>query len=122
MSQEACKRRIERMLGKPGTVCEEHFRPAAPHDIAVRVLRNLKSALARNEDWPAVLAVQLRLSSLEPGSADERRDLGLLLLRSGQPHQALSLLENSLAGASCHQAAILEASIRAARKMAAEMN
>ena len=66
--------------------------------------------------------MQLRLSSLEPNSADERRDLGLLLLRNGQPHQALSLLEPSLAGASCQQAAMIEASIRAARKLAAEMN
>jgi regulator of sirC expression with transglutaminase-like and TPR domain len=122
MTQEACARRIERLLGKPGAVCAEHFRPAAPHDIAVRVLRNLKSALAMKEDWQAVLSVQLRLSSLEPNSIDERRDLALLLLRNGQPHQALSLLERSLAGASCQQAAVIEASMRAARKLAAEMN
>ncbi len=110
------------MLGKPGTLCPFHFRPAAPHDIAVRVLRNLKSALARKEDWPAVLAVQLRLSSLEPHSSEERRDLGLLLLRGGKPHQALPLLEQSLAGADCQQTTIIETSIRAARKLAAEMN
>jgi regulator of sirC expression with transglutaminase-like and TPR domain len=122
MNQEACKRRIERMLGKPGALSSEHFRPAAPRDIAVRVLRNLKSALARKEDWPAVLAVQLRLTSLEPHSAEERRDLGLLLLRSGQPHQALALLEPSLASADCQQVAALKGAIRAARKMAAEMN
>jgi regulator of sirC expression with transglutaminase-like and TPR domain len=69
-----------------------------------------------------VLTVQLRLSSLEPNSAEECRDLGLLLLRNGQPHQALSLLEPSLAGANSEQAAVINASIRAARKLAAEMN
>jgi len=122
LNQEACARRVERMLGKPGAVCPEHFRPAAPHDIAVRVLRNLKSSLAMKEDWPAVLGVQRRLSSLEPNSAEERRDLGLLLLRNGRPHQALSLLEPSLAGANCHQAAVITAAIRSARKLAAEMN
>jgi len=122
LTQKACQRRVERMLGKPGAICEEHFRPAVPHDIAVRVLRNLKSSLAMKEDWPAALTVQLRLSSLQPNSVDERRDLGLLLLRNGQPHQALSLLEPTLAGASGHQAEVIGASIRAARKLAAEMN
>jgi hypothetical protein len=48
--------------------------------------------------------------------------LGLLLLRNGQPHQAISVLEQSLGGNCCEQVRLVEASIRAARKLAAEMN
>ena len=80
------------------SVCENIFVRPPPRDIAVRVLRNLKSALAMERRLAGGAAVQLRLASLEPHSADERRDLGLLLLRNGQPHQALPLLEQSLAG------------------------
>jgi regulator of sirC expression with transglutaminase-like and TPR domain len=122
LNQQACRRRVERILGKPGAIFDEHFRPAAPRDIALRVLRNLKTALAMKEDWPALLSVQRRLVSLDPRATEERRDLGLLLLRAGQPHRALPLLEQSLSGANCEEAAVLGASIRAARKLVAEMN
>jgi regulator of sirC expression with transglutaminase-like and TPR domain len=122
LSLQACRRRIERILGQPGAICDAHFRPAPPRDVAVRVLRNLKTALAMKEDWPALLAVQRRLAGLEPGSIEERRDLGLLLLRNGQPYCALPLLEQSLSGADCEQTTVINSAIRAARKLLAEMN
>jgi regulator of sirC expression with transglutaminase-like and TPR domain len=122
LSLDACRRRIERVVGKPGSVRDEDFRPAPPRAIAVRVLRNLKTSLMRVEDWANLLPVQMRLAWFEPDSADERRDLGLLLLRNGQPHRALPLLEQSLSGESGPQAAALGGAVRAARKQIAEMN
>src|SRR6185295_14874209 len=49
-----CRCRVQQNLGKTGTVSEEHFRAAAPLDIAVRVLRNLKAAHAMQECWNSV--------------------------------------------------------------------
>ena len=122
LSLEACRRRIERVIGRPGSVTDDDFLPASPRAIAVRVLRNLKTSLVRLEDWQALLPVQMRLAWLEPASTEERRDLGLLLLRGGQPHRALPLLEQSLSGECGQQAAALAGAVRAARKQIAEMN
>src|SRR5471030_107326 len=46
LDRAACKGRIEATLNHKGAVADEHFRAAAPIDIAARVLRNLKAAHA----------------------------------------------------------------------------
>ena len=77
----ACRCRVEQSGGKKGAVAAEHFRAAAPLDIAVRVLRNLKAAHAMQECWASVLRVQQRLAALLPHVPQERRDLGMIYLR-----------------------------------------
>ncbi|MEX0678127.1 MAG: transglutaminase-like domain-containing protein [Pirellulales bacterium] len=89
LDQHACQRRIERMVGQKDVVRREHFRAAAPVDIAARVLHNLKAAHACEQRWPQVLRVQERLAALLPQIPQERRDLGLVYLRLGQPSKAL---------------------------------
>jgi regulator of sirC expression with transglutaminase-like and TPR domain len=119
---EGCQQRIEKVLGQGNVVSCEHLRPAAPRDIAARVLRNLKAAFAMHNDWQGALSVQARLVTLLPNCGDEQRDLGLILLRAGRPHKALPLLEQSLHCCGGEQLSVIQASIRTARKMAAEMN
>ncbi len=122
LDQHACKCRIEQMTGTKNVVCRDHFRAAAPVDIAARVLRNLKAAHAFEHRWPRVLGVQRRLAALLPHVPQERRDLGLVYLRVGQPSKALGMLEPYLRVCGRQQAAALGPSIQAARRMLAESN
>lgn len=118
----ACRCRVEQNNAGTGPIGEEHFRAAAPLDIAVRVLRNLKAAHAMQECWQSVLCVQRRLAALLPHIPQERRDLGMIYLRLGQPVKALPVLEEYLHVCGCEQAAALKPSIQAARRMIAELN
>ena len=122
LDRDACKCRIEQVLEQKGTICDEHFRAAAPLDIAARVLRNLKAAYATQNRWPDVLGVQRRLAALLPQIPQERRDLGLAYLRLGQPTKALPVLEQYMAVCGSDQAAALKPSLQAARRMIAELN
>src|SRR6185295_12356636 len=38
LNRRACQARIERLLGQPGALTNDHFQPAAPRDVIVRVL------------------------------------------------------------------------------------
>ena len=122
LDRAACKGRIEATLNHKGAVADEHFRAAAPIEIVARVLRNLKAAHALEDRWPAVLRIQQRLAALLPQVPQERRDLGLVYLRVGQPHKALPALEQYLTVCGQDQAAALAPSIQAARRMIAELN
>ena len=93
LDEQACRERIERVLGQQHVLSSEHLRAATPREIAARVLRNLKAAYAMRDVWPEALPVQLRLVALLPELADERRDLGLIYLRNNDPHPAARLLE-----------------------------
>lgn len=122
LDQTACKQRIEQTVGQPNSICDEHFRAAGAVDIAARVLRNLKAAYAAQECWPAVLRVQERLAALLPQTPQERRDLGLVYLRLGEPTKALPALEHYMSVCGSQQAAALKPSLQAARRMIAELN
>ena len=122
LSASACRGRIERVNGEPGSVDEEDLCPASQREIAVRVLRNLKAAYAMDNQWPAVLPVQQRLTLLLPDNLDEQRDLGLVYLRNGRPYPAIKLLEEYIRQSDDEQAEMLTPYLRAARRMAAELN
>ncbi len=122
LDRDACKHRIDQILGQAGAVCDDHFRAAAPAEIAVRVLRNLKTAHSMQNRWEAVLGIQERLAALLPQSPQEQRDLGLVYLRLGQPSKALPVLEQYSNVCGSQQAAALQPSIQAARRMIAELN
>ncbi len=122
LTRNACRRRIERMTGETGVLRREHFRPAAPLEIAVRVLRNLKGSYARYDRWAEVLPVQQRLTQLLPHAADEMRDLGLVQLRLGRPAPALELLNRYQRECTAEQAAALAPYVQTARRLLAELN
>ncbi len=119
---QQCKCRIRQTVGMTVHVSDEHFRPASCLEIVVRVLRNLKVAHSMQNHWCQVLQVQQRLTALLPQMADERRDLGLVYLRLGQPTKALPLLEHCQQACGGQYASALEPSIQAARRMIAELN
>lgn len=121
LDREACRRRIESLLGEAGVISDAHFRPATPLEIGQRVLRNLKAAYVMENQWLAVLPVQERLTMLSD-QPDERRDLGLIYLRIGQAPRALRLLEDYLRTCAPKQSEELRPYLQKARRMMAELN
>lgn len=122
LNHEACVWRVENMLGQEGVLDREHFRPATPREIGTRVLRNLKAAHVMENDWLAVLPVQQRLTLLLPDASEERRDLGLMYLRTGQGRPALDLLEPYVKNCDAEQSKQLQPYIRSAWRLIAELN
>jgi regulator of sirC expression with transglutaminase-like and TPR domain len=122
LSRAECQCRIESVLGQRGVLSDEHFRPATAFEIATRVLRNLKAAYVMQSHWNEVLPVQCRLALMLPEIADERRDLGLIYLRTGHGRPALELLEQYVEGCQPDEAETLAPYLRSARRMSAERN
>lgn len=122
LSQEACLRRLDRINGKRGSVRASDLQPATKLEIAVRVLRNLKAAYAMRNHWQGALPVQKRLTLLLPEMPDERRDLGLIYLRTGHVYRAIQLLEQYLTLCDCDHAEMVTPYLATAKRMLAEMN
>jgi regulator of sirC expression with transglutaminase-like and TPR domain len=122
LNRDACIERVEHMLGQEGVLDDEHLRPASSLDIGTRVLRNLKAAYVMENDWSAVLPVQQRLTMLLPDAPEERRDLGLMYLRTGQGRPALDLLEPYAKICDAEQSKQLQPYIRSAWRLIAELN
>jgi regulator of sirC expression with transglutaminase-like and TPR domain len=122
LDEEACRERIERVLGQQNVISSEHFRAATTREIAARVLRNLKAAYAMADSWREALPVQLRLVALLPEAPDERRDLGLIYLRNGDPHPATKLLQEYVEHAPAEAGEAVLPFLKSARRMAAERN
>jgi len=74
------------------------LRPATPHEVIARLLRNLKHIYVTREDFPRAVRCSERILLVTP-AAEERRDLGLLLARAGQLRDAMPHLERYLAEA-----------------------
>lgn len=122
LDRDACRERIETLLGRRDVLRDEHFRPATPREIAARVLRNLKAAYLLRHGWVEALPAQERLARLLCDERAEQRDLGLLLLRNGQPRRALQLLTAYAADCNDAEGKELEPYLRAARRLISEMN
>ncbi len=120
LDQADCRRRVEEMSG-PQQWSPACFRRASHRQVIARLLRNLKNALVMEDRWAQALLVQQRLLMLYPHHEAEQRDMGLILLRNGEPHSALEYLQRYQ-----HQhpdeAEMLRPCVKAARRLAAEMN
>ena len=72
------------------------LRPATPHEIIARLLRNLTYIYVAQEDFPRAVRCSERLLYVTALPAD-RRDLGMLLARDGRLRDAVPHLERYLA-------------------------
>lgn len=120
LNRESCLRRIAKIAGSV-PLGDVQLEPAGNLEIVARVLRNLKLACAKKNDWQGALPVQRRLAALLPDYAGERRDLGLILLRAGCGWESLQYLEEYAQGHP-QEADQLAPFLKAARRAAAEMN
>ena len=93
LTLEQCEPLVQQSLGQLVPITAEHLRPVPPGLIVQRMLTNLKVTYLRSEDFPRAVRTIERLRQLAPGDAQQRRDLGAVLLRSEQPGQALNHLE-----------------------------
>jgi regulator of sirC expression with transglutaminase-like and TPR domain len=72
--------------------------------------------------WQEALPVQKRLTLLLPELPDERRDLGLIYLRTGHVYRAIQLLDHYMTQCDCDHAEMVAPYLVTARRMLAEMN
>jgi regulator of sirC expression with transglutaminase-like and TPR domain len=122
LTLDECIELVEQRSGGQFRISGEHLRPASPWEIGLRVLRNLKACHAMRNDWRAALPVQRRLLELLPNLEVERRDLGLIYLKNGEPRRALEYLEPYLLTCPAEERLELESFLKAARRLAAELN
>jgi regulator of sirC expression with transglutaminase-like and TPR domain len=117
-----CEARLREATGLRVKLVGETLGPPPPWVVAARLLRNLKRACAGRDEWAGALAVQRRLVRLLPEELDERRDLGLIELRTGSPQAAVPLLAEYVRRADPAKAAEVEPFLRNARRLTAELN
>ncbi len=121
LDRDGCLKQISRLAGRPVALADDHFSPSSTAVIVARMLRNLKSIYLRGHDYPSALPVQRRLAALEPESAGEQRDLGMLYLRLDRPAEAIVPLQNYLASQP-DDASEIDTLVRASRRDSAMRN
>lgn len=94
-----CEVLVEQMTGSRFQATREALTPATSLAITVRLLNNLKNAYLRRRDYVRAARTMLRLCQALPDQPEPRRDLGALLVQSGQPGRALDHLVHYLAAA-----------------------
>jgi regulator of sirC expression with transglutaminase-like and TPR domain len=94
------ERRVAAIFGTPVELSPEAFAPDPPLAVLRRVLANLRGSYERRHRYEEALAVLDCAEALEPGDPSVRRERGLLLLKAGQPQEALSALEQYVCTAS----------------------
>jgi regulator of sirC expression with transglutaminase-like and TPR domain len=96
LTVEDCARLVESTAGVGGTFQMEWLQPAAPADILVRMLNNLRNVYLKGEAWPQLIAVIERLRLLQPDLPGHLRDLGLLHHQLGALRLAIQFYEQYL--------------------------
>ncbi len=97
LSRDDCRRRLAATLG--GSVAlrpELHLRPAAPREILVRMLGNLKQIFVQRGDWDRALDCCERALLVVPDAPSELRDRGLVLEQQGWDLAAAADLDRFL--------------------------
>jgi regulator of sirC expression with transglutaminase-like and TPR domain len=97
LTPAACEQLVEKVTGKPFRATPDQFTSIPLGPMVFRMLNNLKAAYLRAEDYPRAVRVITRLSLLAPDDAVQLRDLGVILVKAGQPGKAISPLESYLA-------------------------
>ena len=80
----------------PRSQIERSLEPADDRTIVIRMLNNLRTFYAGNEDWSAAWSIQNRLVAISPGSYPLRRDLALIAVKAQQSSTAARLLKSLL--------------------------
>ncbi|MDQ3069196.1 MAG: tetratricopeptide repeat protein [Acidobacteriota bacterium] len=96
LSETDCRRILMNHLGDDAVYGPELLQPAAPRDIVVRMLTNLKRLYVRQQAFADARRVCDLLLALDPSASEERRDRGLLSFHLGDAGAALRDLEGYL--------------------------
>lgn len=98
LSPEECETLVRRVTGAPFQATAEALARVPLALVVRRMLSNLKAIYLRGEDFPRAARVTARLRQLDPADPSHERDLGVALLRAGQPGKAVDYLSAYLAG------------------------
>lgn len=97
--EEAVGRRVGAIFGTPVDLPPETFLPDSPRAILTRVLLNLRRSFEKRSLFAEALAALDCAGALDPEETTVLRERGLLLLRLGQPEEAIAALEAYAAAA-----------------------
>jgi regulator of sirC expression with transglutaminase-like and TPR domain len=123
LSPEECEVLVEQVTGEPFRATPESLAGAPLGAVAVRMLTNLKGVYLRAGDFVRGARVIGRLRQLVPDDALQQRDLGVCLLRAGQPGKAIDHLAAYLdAEASADDAGTVNDLLREAKREVARWN
>jgi regulator of sirC expression with transglutaminase-like and TPR domain len=78
LSEADCQKRLDRVFEGRLRLDAGMLAPCGRKAILARMLRNLKAIYVKGDDYPRALRTIEMLLALEPGSAEELRDRGLL--------------------------------------------
>lgn len=119
---DECAERLEETQGVERKRARRALEAVGPRLIIIRMLNNLKTLYAKQEDWQPCWRVQHRLLALQPADYGERRDWAVISLRAGRETGALEMLEACLKTCPAEEREFLERQIAAARGKRARWN
>lgn len=123
LSAEDCQKRLDRVFDGRVRLEPGMLAPCARKGILARMLRNLKAIYVKADDYHRGLRTMDLLLALDPGSAEDRRDRGLLHAAFDCYSLAAADLEAYLALApTAPEASALLAKINEMRSLAARLN
>ncbi|MCI0399183.1 MAG: transglutaminase-like domain-containing protein [Chloroflexi bacterium] len=93
LSQADCARLIQQTTGYEGPFRQDWLEPAAPRDILVRMLNNLRLIYVQRAAWNEALSVIQHLRLAQPHVPEHLRDIGLVHYQTGSLSRALQWLE-----------------------------
>jgi regulator of sirC expression with transglutaminase-like and TPR domain len=99
LTPEACELLVEQVTGTPFRASPTQLSALPLASMVERMLNNLKAIYLGSEDFPRAVRVIERLRQLCPDDLGQRRDLGISLVRGGQPGKAIDHLAAYLASA-----------------------
>lgn len=122
LNQDECLEWLQSLTDLEAEAILPMLEPAAPREIIVRMLNNLKALHAKQRNWPAAWRVQCRLAALQPASYEQRRDLALLAVKSNRAGQAIDLLEVCLKNCGQDERPMLQRQLLEAQRQLAQWN
>lgn len=122
LDSKQCIDWLQTMTQLPEQQIEASLRPTSPRTTIVRMLNNLKTVHARQENWQEAWKVQHRLVALQPTSQAEQRDLALISLRAQRPGEALDLFKSCLKNCAQDDRKFLQAHLDEAQNRLARWN
>jgi regulator of sirC expression with transglutaminase-like and TPR domain len=87
---------LDRVYGGSVPMQPEYLRAATKHDVLVRLLANLKTIYLNTRDDAKALAAIDRILLIRPDAAEEIRDRGMVLARTGNIDEAIEALTRYL--------------------------
>jgi regulator of sirC expression with transglutaminase-like and TPR domain len=122
LTHAQCLERVRESSGLSAPRAQAALNPVDVRTIVKRMLNNLKSLYARNENWHACWKVQHRLLALDPASFHERRDWALVSLRTDRSATAIDMLQDCLHSSPEDEREALESHLADARSRHARWN